>query len=179
MTPLRAAALTTLLSLCVAPPAAAGEKKSKPSATRKSSEDSGPQWVEKSDIRGFSLKLPQGFTASQDDWSTTYKAVLPPDAAQVKAVIALESLDELNPITNMETAVSFITSKRPAGVKTTLAEQQEIPNGYLVVIGPDYDIYTVHVIRNGKEVQVRAQCSGPRSHLKELKEMCLSVKPAK
>ena len=130
-------------------------------------------------MRGFTIKLPRDFTATQDEWSSTYKMVLAPDSAQLKAVIAVESLDELNPITSLETAVSFITSKRPPGVKTTLAEQQEIPRGYLVVIGPDYDIFTVHVIRNGKEAQVRAQCSGPGSRLKELKEMCLSVKPSK
>ncbi len=179
MTSLRAAVLLPLLSLCTTAPVEAGEKKSKSAATRKSSEGEGVQWQEKSDTKGFSLKLPGDFTATQDEWSSTYRAVLPPDSAQLKAVVAVEMLDELNPITSLETAVAFITSKRPGGVNTTLAEQQEIPKGYLVIIGPDYDIYTVHVIRNGKEMQVRAQCSGPGSRLKELKAMCLSVKPSK
>jgi hypothetical protein len=181
MSALRAAVLVSLLSLCAAPPAAAGEKKSKPAATRKPSAaaDKGPQWEEKSDPKGFTIKVPHEFTEKRDEWSTTYRVVLAPDSAQLNTVVSVEMLDELTPITSLEKAVAFITSKRPAGVNTTIAEQQEVPNGYLVVVGPDYDIFTVHTIRNGKEVQVRAQCSGPRTRLKELKEMCLSVKPSR
>jgi hypothetical protein len=175
----RAAVLAFLLSLCAATPADAGEKKSKPAATRKPAADKGPQWEEKSDLKGFTIKVPREFTEKRDEWSTTYRVVLAPDSAQLNTVVSVEMLDELTPITSLETAVAFITSKRPAGVNTTIAEQQEVPNGYLVVIGPDYDIFTVHTIRNGKAVQVRAQCSGPGSRLKELKEMCLSVKPSK
>jgi hypothetical protein len=179
MTSLRAAFLATLLSLCAAPPAAAGEKKSRPAATRKPAADKGPPWEERSDPKGFTIKVPREYTEKRDEWSTSYRVVLAPDSAQFNTIVTVEMLDELTPITSLETAVAFITSKRPAGVKTTVAEQQEVPKGYLVVIGPDYDIYTVHVIRNGKEVQVKAQCSGPGSRLKELKEMCLSVKPSK
>ena len=180
MSALRAAALVSLLSLCAAAPAAAGEKKSKPAATRKQpAADKGPQWEEKSDPKGFTLKVPREFTEKRDEWTTTYRVVLAPDSAQLNTVVSVEMLDELTPITSLEKAVAFITSKRPAGVRTTVAEQQDVPNGYLVVIGPDYDIFTVHTIRNGKAVQVRAQCSGPGSRLKELKEMCLSVKPSK
>ncbi|WP_158501596.1 hypothetical protein [Vitiosangium sp. GDMCC 1.1324] len=54
-----------------------------------------------------------------------------------------------------------------------------MPRGYLVVIGPDYDTYSVDVTRNSKEGQLKAHCTGPSSHLKELKEMGLSVKPTK
>jgi len=181
MSALRAAVLLVLLSLCAAPPAAAGEKKSKPAATRKpaAAPDKGPQWEEKSDPKGFTIKVPRGFTEKRDEWHTTYRVVLAPDSAILNTVVTVEMLDELTPITSLETAIAFITSKRPAGVNTTIAEQQQVPNGYLVVVGPDYDIYTVHTIRDGKEVQVRTQCSGPGTRLKELKEMCLSVKPSK
>jgi hypothetical protein len=179
MTSTRAVVLSTLLCLCVAPSADAREKKPTGSAKASKSADKGPEWVERSDPKGFTLKVPKEFTEKRDEWSTTYRVVLAPDSAQLNTVVSSEMLDELTPITSLEKAVEFITSKRPGGVKTTVAEQQEIPKGYLVVIGPDYDIYTVHVIRNGKEVQVKAQCSGPGTRLKELKEMCLSLKPTK
>jgi hypothetical protein len=181
MTSARAAVLLCLLSLCVASTALAGEKKpaGKSSTSRKSSADKALQWEEQSDPKGFTLKVPREFTSKRDEWATSYRVVLPGDAAQLNTVVSVEMLDELTPITSLEKAVAFVTSKRPAGVKTTVAEQRELPNGYLVVIGPDYDIFTLHVIRNGKEVQVRAQCSGPASRLKELKELCLSVKPTK
>jgi len=181
MTSPRAAVLLALLSLCAAFAAHAAEKKSsgKPAASRKSTADKRLQWEEKSDPKGFTLKVPREFTEKRDEWTTAYRVVLAPDSAQLNTVVSVEMLDELTPITSLEKAVAFVLSKRPAGVKTTIAEQQELPKGYLVVIGPDYDIFTLHVIRNGKEVQVRAQCSGPAARLKELKEMCLSVKPTK
>lgn len=181
MTSPRAAVLLTVLSLYAATSAHAGEKKSpaKSAASRKAPPDKRVPWEEHSDPKGFTLKVPREFTVKRDEWSTSYRVVLPLDAAILNTVVSVEMLDELTPITSLEKAVAFVTSKRPAGVRTTVAEQQEIANGYLVVIGPDYDIFTVHVIRNGKEVQVRAQCSGPAAHMKELKEMCLSVKPTK
>ncbi|WP_224244379.1 hypothetical protein [Hyalangium gracile] len=182
MTSIRAVVLSTLLCVGVATSAAAKDKKptgSARSSAASKSADKGPRWVEVSDPSGYTLKVPQEFTEKREEWSTSYRAVLPPDSAQLKAVVSVETLDELTPITNLEKAVESITSKRPGGVRTTIAEQRDVPSGYLVVIGPDYDIYTVHVIRNGKEVQVKAQCSGPATRLKELKEMCLSVKATK
>jgi hypothetical protein len=183
MSSLRAGVLSTLLCVCVATPAAAREKKpsgsTRSSTAGKPAAEKSPPSVEKSDPKGFTLKVPREFTEKRDEWSTSYRVVLAPDSAQLNAVISVEMLDELTPITSLDKAVESITSKRPGGVKTTLAEQREVPNGYLVIIGPDYDFYTVHVIRNGKEVQVQAQCSGPGTRLKELKELCLSVKPTK
>jgi hypothetical protein len=183
MTSLRAAVLATLLCVGLATPAAAKEKKptgsTKPAPAAKPAAEKGPQWVEKSDPKGFTIKVPREFTEKRDEWSTSYSVLLAPDSAQLNTVVSVEMLDELTPVTSLEKAVSFITSKRPGGVKTTVAEQKEVPNGYLVIIGPDYDIYSVHVIRNGQETQVKAQCSGPGTRLRELKEMCLSVKPTK
>jgi len=181
MTSPRAAVLLSLLSLCVASTALAGEKKpsGKPAASRKPAADKALQWEEHSDPKGFTLKVPREFTVKRDEWSTSYRVVLPQDSAQFNTVVSVEMLDELTPITSLEKAVAFVTSKRPAGVKTTVAEQQELPKGYLVVIGPDYDIFTLHVIRNGKEVQVKAHCTGPGTRLEEIKELCLSVKPTK
>ncbi len=179
----RAAVLGALLSVCLATSAEAREKKptgsGKPASATKAAQAKGPQWVEKSDPKGFTLKVPREFTEKRDEWSTSYSGLLAPDSAQLNAVVSVEMLDELTPITNLDKAVAFITSKRPSGVRTVVAEQRELPRGYLVVIGPDYDIYSVHVIRNGKEIQVKAQCSGPSTRLKELKELCLSVKPTK
>jgi hypothetical protein len=183
MTSTRAVVLSTLLCVSFATSAAAREKKptgsAKPSTAGKPGAEKSPQWVEKSDPKGFTLKVPREFTEKRDEWSTSYRVILAPDSAQLNAVVSVEMLDELTPITSLEKAVASITSKRPGGVQTTVAEQREVPNGYLVIIGPDYDIYTVHAIRNGKEVQVKAQCSGPGSRLKELQELCLSVKPTK
>ena len=93
--------------------------------------------------------------------------------------LEVETLDELTPITSLDKAVEAVLAARPRGMTATVSEQKELPRGYLVVIGPEYDTYAVNVIRNGKEVQVKAHCTGPSSRLEEIKELCLSVKPTK
>ncbi|MBN1209227.1 MAG: hypothetical protein JXB05_30495 [Myxococcaceae bacterium] len=182
MTPLRTLVLSALLFVCAATSAVAKEKKStrsaRTSAAGKSAEK-GPQWVEKSDPKGFTLKVPRDSTEKRDEWSTSYAVSLAPDAARIRAVVNVEALDEFTAVTSLEKAVESILAKRPGGRTAPIEEQRELPNGYLVVIGPEYDSYAVHVIRNGKEIQLKAQCSGPSSRLAELKTLCMSVKPTK
>jgi hypothetical protein len=182
MKPVQALVLSTLLSALLAAPASAKEKKPAGSAKTSSGKSGAGRrsnWVEKTDPKGFTLKVPIDATEKRDEWSTTYSATLPPDSALIKATVAVEALDELTPITNLDKAVEAVLSARPRGMKATVSEQKELPNGYLVIIGPEYDTYAVDVIRNGKEVQVKAHCTGPGSRLEELKELCLSVKPTK
>jgi hypothetical protein len=174
----------TLLSALLAAPAFAQEKKPKGSAktsssSGKSSAGKQSQWLEKSDPKGFTLKAPADVTEKRDEWSTTFSATLPPDAALLKATVTVETLDEFTPVTNLDKAVEAVLAARPRGMKATVSEQKELPNGYLVIIGPEYDTYAVDVIRNGKEVQVKAHCTGPGTRLEEIKELCLSVKPTK
>lgn len=183
MTSIRAVVLSTLLCVWAASPALAKEKKptgsARPAAAGKPAEENRLEWVERSDPRGFTLKVPQGTTDKRDEWSTTYQTILAADSSRLKAVVSVEALDEFTPITDLDKAVTFASTRRPGAIRATVAEQRTLPDGYLVVIGPDYDLYTVHVIRNGKEVQVKAQCSGPGARLKELKALCLSMKPTK
>jgi hypothetical protein len=183
MTFVRAVVLSTLLCVWATPLALAKEKKptggARPTAAGKPAEENRLEWVERSDPKGFTLKVPQGATDKRDEWSTTYEIVLASDSSRLKAIVSVEALDEFTPITDLDKAVAFATTRRPGAMKATVAEQRGLPDGYLVVIGPEYDLYTVHVIRNGKEVQVKAQCSGPSARLRELKELCLSVKPTK
>jgi hypothetical protein len=184
MTSIRATVLSTLLSVLVATPAAAQEKKSTKGAGRASASKStagrDTPRVEKSDPRGFTLKVPGEATEKRDEWSTSYAVRLAADSTVLNATITVETLDELTPIDSLDKAAEAALSARPRGApKGNISEQREVPGGYLVVIGPDYGTYAVDVTRNGKEVQVRARCTGPGSHLKELKELCLSVKPTK
>jgi hypothetical protein len=183
MKSIQALVLSTLLSALLAAPASAGEKKPAGSAKASSSGKSGAgkrsNWVEKSDPKGFTIKAPIDATEKRDDWSTTYSAILAPDSALIKAAVTVEALDELTPITNLDKALEAVIAARPRGTKATVSEQKELPNGYLVIIGPEYDTYAVDVIRNGKEVQVKAHCTGPGSRLEDLKALCLSVKPTK
>jgi len=183
MTSAQALVLSTLFSALLATPAAAKEKKpagsAKTSSAGKSSAGRRSQWLERSDPKGFTLKVPADAAEKRDEWSTTFSANLPPDSALIKVTVTVEALDELTPITNLDKAVEAVLAARPRGMKATVSEQKELPNGYLVVIGPEYDTYAVDVIRNGKEVQVKAHCTGPGSRLEELKELCLSVKPTK
>lgn len=184
MTSIRAIVLSTLLSVLVATPATAKEKNSTKSAghapASKSTARRGAPLVEKSDPKGFTLKVPGEATEKRDEWSTSYAVLLSADSAQLNATIKVETLDELTPINSLDKAVEAVLSARPRGSpKGNISEQREVPGGWLVVIGPDYDTYAVDVTRNGKEVQVKAHCTGPSSHLKELKDLCLSVKPTK
>ncbi|HYH99903.1 hypothetical protein [Hyalangium sp.] len=182
MTSVRAIVFCPLLTVLVATAAIAKEKKptgSTRSSSSKSSAGKRPQLEERSDPKGFTLKVPGTTTEKRDDWTTTYSARLLPDGALVKATVTVDVLDELTPVTNLDKAVEAVLAARPRGMQATLSEQRELPNGYLVIIGPEYDTYAVTVIRNGKEVQVKAHCTGPSSRLEELKEMCLSVKPTK
>lgn len=175
--------LCTLLALLAAPLAAAKEKKpsggtkapaSKPKASKRASLE------ERSDPKGFTIKLPENASEKRDEWSTLYSANLPPDGALLNVTVKVETLDELTPITSLEKAVEAVLAARPRGLTGTVSEQKELPGGgYLVIIGPEYDTYAVDVIRNGKEVQVKAHCTGPTSRLEELKEICLTVKPTK
>lgn len=182
MTAIRIAVLSTLLAVCGSSQALAKEKKPTRS-TQSADEDTAASkrltLVERSSPKGFSIKVPENATATQDQWSSTYKLLLPAEAAPVTVTVTPETLDELTPITHLDKAVEFLSSKRSGPRKPTPSEQRELPNGYLVVFGPDYDIHAVHVIRNGKEVQVQAHCTGPSARLAELKEMCLSVKATK
>jgi hypothetical protein len=167
----------------VTSPVVAKEKKpsgsGRPAAASKSAPAKGVQWEEKTDPKGFTVKVPRNSTDTRDDWSTTYAAFLAPDGARIKAVVNVEALDEFTAITSLDKAVESVMARRPGGRRAPIDEQRELPNGYLVIIGPEYDSHTVHVIRNGKEIQLKAECSGPSSRLAELKELCLSVKPTK
>jgi len=177
MKPIQALVLSTLLSALLAAPALAKEKK--PSSSAKPGAGRRANWVEKSDPKGFTIRAPIDVSEKRDEWSTTYSATLPPDAALVKVTVSVDALDELTPITNLDKAVEAVLAARPRGMNATVSEQKELTNGYLVIIGPEYDTYAVDVIRNGKEVQVKAHCTGPGSRLEDLKELCLSVKPTK
>jgi hypothetical protein len=173
-----------LFFVLVATPAFARGKKSTKSSHHASASKStlgkGSSLVEKSDPKGFTIKLPGEATEKRDEWSTSYSVLLPEDSAQLNATIKVETLDELTPVTTLDKAVESALAQRPQGApKGNVTEQREVPRGFLVVIGPDYDAYAVDVIRNGKEVQVKTHCTGPGSHLAELKKMCLSVKPTK
>ncbi|KFE66517.1 hypothetical protein [Hyalangium minutum] len=182
MKSVQALVLTTLLSALLAVPASAKEKKSTGSAKTSSSGKSGGRqgtWMERSDAKGYTIKMPADATEKRDEWTTTYVATLPPDAALIKTSVSVEMLDEFTAVTNLDKAVEAVLAARPRGMQASISEQKELPNGYLVVIGPEYDTYAVDVIRNGKEVQVKAHCTGPSSRLDELKELCLSVKPTK
>jgi hypothetical protein len=168
--------------MLAAPQVLAKEKKSSGSTgapAGKSRAAKRPQLEEKSDPRGFTIKVPAHATEKRDEWSTVYSASLLPDAALINATVKVETLDELTPVTSLEKAVEAVLAARPRGMTATISEQKELPRGYLVIIGPEYDTYSVTVIRNGKEVQVKAHCSGPASRLEELKEICLSMKPTK
>ncbi|PTL75482.1 hypothetical protein [Vitiosangium sp. GDMCC 1.1324] len=180
MTSIRAIVLSTLLPVLVATPAAAKEKKPTKSAASKSTAGRSTPAVERSDPKGFTINVPGEVTEKRDEWSTSYATLLSADSVKLNATIKVVTLDELTPDTNLDKAVEAALALRPQGApKGNVTEQREVPRGYLVVIGPDYDTYSVDVTRNGKEVQVKAHCTGPGSHLKELKEMCLSVKPTK
>jgi hypothetical protein len=180
MTSIRAVVLGTLVSMLVATPAVAKDKKPAKSTASKSTASRSTSWVEKSDPKGFTIKVPGGTTEKRDEWSTSYAAVLAGDSVKLNATIKVETLDELTPVNSLDKAVEAAVALRPRGApQATITEQKEVPGGYLVVLGPEYDTYAVDVTRNGKEVQVKAHCTGPASHLKELKEMCLSVKPTK
>lgn len=180
MTSIRAVVLGTLVSMLVATPAVAKEKKPAKSAAGKSTASRNSSWAEKSDPKGFTIKVPGEATEKRDEWSTSYAVLLTGDAVKLNALIKVETLDELTPVNTLDKAVEAAIAQRPRGApQPTITEQKEVPGGYLVVIGPDYDTYAVDLTRNGKEVQVKAHCTGPASHLKELKEMCLSVKPTK
>jgi hypothetical protein len=183
MKSVQALVLSPLLFALLAVPASAKEKKStgsaKGSSSGKSSGGKHAQWMERSDPKGFTIKAPADASEKRDEWSTTYAATLPPDASLLKATVTVETLDEFTAVTNLEKAVESVLAARPRGMQATISEQKDLPNGYLVVIGPEYDTYSVDVIRNGKEVQVKAHCTGPSSRLEEIKAMCLSMKPAK
>jgi hypothetical protein len=184
MSSTRAFLLCCCLCLGVALPASAKDKKAaggaKPSTAGKSASPPRLQLEEKSDTKGFTIKVPSQVDVKGDEWSTTYKGLLPPDFAQFSATVTIESLDEFTPVTNLDKAVEAVINRRPkGGPVAVVAEQKVVPNGYMVVIGPDYGVYSVDVIRNGKEIQVKAHCSGPGSHMDDLKQICLSVKPSK
>ncbi|MFL5349393.1 MAG: hypothetical protein ACJ8AT_31720 [Hyalangium sp.] len=184
MTSIRTMVLSTLLCVLLAPPAIAKEKKPTKSAghasASKASAAKRPQWVEKSDPKGFTLKVPGEATEKRDEWSTSYAVLLAADSEKLNATVRVETLDELTPVTTVDKAVEAALSQRPrGGPPPNITEQREVPGGFLVVIGPDYDTYAVDVTRNGKEIQAKAHCTGPSSHLEELKAMCLSVKPTK
>ncbi len=184
MSSIRAMVLSTLLSVLIAPPALAKEKKPTKSAGHSSAAKASAakhlQWVEKSDPKGFTLKVPGEASEKRDEWSTSYAVLLATDSAQLNATVKVETLDELTPVNSLDKAVAAAVSARPRGSPpANISEQREVPGGYLVVIGPDYDTYAVDVTRNGKEIQVKAHCTGPGSHLEDLKAMCLSVKPTK
>ena len=174
--------LGTLLSVLAAPLAIAKDKKrsgSTGAAAGKSRAAKRPALEEKSDPKGFTIKVPPHATEKRDEWSTVYSANMLPDAAVITVTVSVETLDELTPVTSLEKAVEAVLAARPRGMTATISEQKELPRGYLVIIGPEYGTYAVDVIRNGKEVQVKAHCSGPASRLEELKVICLSVKPTK
>jgi hypothetical protein len=174
--------LGTLLSVLASPQAIAGEKKSSKSTSASASKSraaKGPALAEKSDPRGFTIKVPPASTEKRDEWSTSYNANLLPDGAVITVTVKVETLDELTPITSLDKAVEAVLAARARGLSGTVSEQKELPNGYLVIIGPEYDTYAIDVIRNGKEVQVKAHCTGPASRLEELKVICLSLKPTK
>jgi hypothetical protein len=173
--------LGTLLSVLAAPLAIARDKKPSAStgaAAGKSRAAKRPTLEEKSDPKGFTIKVHPHASEKRDEWSTVYSATLP-DASVITVTVSVETLDELTPVTSLEKAVEAVLAARPRGMTATISEQKELPRGYLVIIGPEYGTYAVNVIRNGKEVQVKAHCSGPASRLEELKEICLSVKPTK
>ncbi|HVG59447.1 MAG TPA: hypothetical protein VNA24_12895 [Hyalangium sp.] len=173
--------LGTLLSV-LAPQAIAKEKKPSKSTSASSSKSraaKGTALEERSDPKGFTIKVPLTSTEKRDEWSTTYSANLLPDGAVLTVTVKVETLDELTPITSLDKAVEAVLAARTRGLTGTVSEQKELPNGYLVIIGPEYDTYAVDVIRNGKEVQVKAHCTGPASRLEELKGICLSLKPSK
>lgn len=183
MKSVQALVLTALLSALLAVPASAKEKKPSGSAKSSSSSKSGggrqDTWMERSDPKGYTIKMPADVTEKRDEWTTTYVATLPPDAALIKTSVSVEMLDEFTAVTNLDKAVEAVLAARPRGMQAAISEQKELPNGYLVIIGPEYDTYAVDVIRNGKEVQVKAHCTGPSSRLDEIKALCLSVKPTK
>lgn len=182
MKSVQALVLSPLLFALLAVPASAKEKKSTGSTKTSSGKSGGgkhAQWLERSDPKGFTIKTPADASEKRDEWSTTYVATLPPDASLLKASVTVETLDEFTAVTNLEKAVEAVLAARPRGMQATISEQKDLPNGYLVVIGPEYDTYAVDVIRNGKEVQVKAHCTGPSSRLEEIKALCLSMKPAK
>lgn len=182
MKSVQALVLSPLLFALLAVPASAKERKSTGSTKTSSGKQGGgkqSQWLERSDPKGFTIKAPADAQEKRDEWSTTYVATLPPDASLLKATVAVETLDEFTAVTNLEKAVEAVLAARPRGMQATVSEQKDLPNGYLVVIGPEYDTYAVDVIRNGKEVQVKAHCTGPSSRLEEIKALCLSMKPAK
>lgn len=175
--------LSPLIFALLALPAFAKEKKSTGSTKTSSSSKSGggkhSQWLERSDPKGFTIKMPADASEKRDDWSTTYSATLPPDSALLKTTVTVETLDEFTAVTNLDKAVEAVLAARPRGMQAVINEQKALPNGYLVIIGPEYDTYSVDVIRNGKEVQVKAHCTGPSSRLEEIKALCLSMKPSK
>lgn len=183
MKSVHALALSPLLFALIAVPAFAKEKKSTGSSKSSSSSKSGggkhAQWLERSDPKGFTIKMPADASEKRDDWTTTYSATLPPDSSLVKTTVTVETLDEFTAVTNLDKAVEAVLAARPRGMQATIDDQRELPNGYLVIIGPEYDTYSVTVIRNGKEVQVKAHCTGPSSRLDDLKALCLSVRPTK
>ncbi len=169
--------LSALLCALAAHQALAKEKKSSGSTTASKSRAAKRTALEqRSDPKGFTIKVPVHASEKRDEWSTVYSANLLPDAALINVTVKVETLDELTPVTSLETAIEAVLAARPRGMTATISEQKELPGGYLVVIGPVYDVYAVDVIRNGKDAQVRAHCSGPTSRLQDLKEMCLSVK---
>lgn len=181
MSSIRARVLSTLLCVLVATPALAkGKKPTGHSAASRSSAAQHSQWVEKTDPKGFTLKVPGEAEEKRDEWSTSYAVPLAADSVKLHATITVEPLDELTPVKSLDKAVEAAEKNRPRGAPPpNINEQREVPGGFLVVIGPDYDTYAVDVTRNGKEVQVKAHCTGPSTHLAELKAMCLSVKPTK
>jgi hypothetical protein len=100
--------------------------------------------------------------------------------AKLTAIIKVETLDEPTPTTTLDKAVEAALAMRPRGApQGNVTEQCEVPGGFLVVIGPDYDTYAVDVTRNGKEVQAKAHRTGQSPHLQKLRAMCLFVKPTK
>ena len=174
--------LSPLLFALLAVPASAKEKKSTGSTKTSSSGKSGggsraSGWS--GPTRRASRSRRPRTPRRADQRSTTFVATLPPDASLLKATVTVETLDEFTAVTNLEKAVEAVLAARPRGMQATISEQKDLPNGYLVVIGPEYDTYAVDVIRNGKEVQVKAHCTGPSSRLEEIKALCLSMKPAK
>ena len=181
MPSIRTRVLSTLLCVLVATPALAkGKKSTGHAASNKASAEKHSNWVERSDPKGFTIKLPGVAEEKRDEWSTSYAVPLAEDAVKLHATINVEPLDELTPVKSLDKAVEAAIKNRPRGAPPpNVAEQREVPGGFLVVIGPDYDTYAVDVTRNGKELQLKAHCAGPSSHLNELKAMCLSVKPTK
>jgi hypothetical protein len=178
----RAPVIVLSALLCVLATHQAFAKEKKPSgstAAARSRTAKRTALEERSDPKGFTIKVPVHATEKRDEWSTVYSASLLPDAALINVTVKVETLDELTAVTSLEKAVEAVLSSRPRGMTATISEQKELPGGYLVVVGPVYDVYAVDVIRNGKDAQVRAHCSGPTSRLQELKDICLSVKPTK